>query len=59
MGTSRDLDVNSEASSDEEEGLPSGGGGQMLPFGSVVAASGRSVRVTTSCSAGLAARLPM
>ena len=34
-------------------------GGQLIPFGSVVAVSGRSVRVTVACSAGLAAELPV
>ena len=32
---------------------------QFLPFGSVLAASGCSVRVTVSCAAGLAAELPL
>ena len=43
---------------DEEDG-DEGGADELLPFGSVVAVSGRSVRVTVSVSAALAARLPL
>ena len=34
-------------------------GSSFIPFGSVVAASGCSVRVSVACSAGLAASLPL
>ena len=58
--TARDFDLPSDAEDvDDEPGAPSGDGSHLLPFGVVLGASGRSVRVTVSCSAGLAARLPI
>ena len=48
-------------SSDDSDGEVGGGGmgNKFIPFGSVVAASGCSVRITCACSAGLAAELPL
>ena len=56
-----------EDSNSDEEGEEDGPGvhadekdGQkFIPFGQIVAASGCSVRATVSCSAGLAADLPI
>ena len=50
-----DYDSDSASDSDSDGTL----GQQFIPFGSVVSASGCSVRVTVSCSAGLAAQLPL
>lgn len=52
------LSDDEESDEDEEEKLAKQEG-KFVPFGSVVAASGRSIRVTVSTSAGLAAELPI
>ena len=43
---------------EEEGGEGDEGGGGFVPFGSVVAARGATVRVVVGCAAGLAASLP-
>lgn len=51
----------SDPESDGSSAADGGGGaaGRFVPFGSVVAASGASVRVTVACAAGLVASLPL
>lgn len=48
--------------SESESGSEAGDDGpssKFVPFGSVIAASGSTVRVSVSCAAGLAAQLPI
>eukprot|EP00966_Prymnesium_polylepis_P164806 3810444-Prymnesium_polylepis.1 len=46
---------------DDDDGAANGGGAvaAFVPFGTIVRAVGRSVRVTVGCAAGLAAELPL
>ena len=49
----------SDSESGSEKDGPSAPSSKFIPFGSVVAASGSSVRVSVSCAAGLAPELPL
>ena len=55
----RDDFVDSEEEDEDEEANLMRNAEKFVPFGQVVAASGCSVRATTSCAAGLAAELPL